>query len=77
MCRDTRHCQCQAGARSGSQTQRTFVSESLVRKVAAEFLGTRRVSYTAFGGSKSDGDRIEYMLNVSGAKLSRPTSHSF
>ena len=60
-----------------SGSQRTFVGESLVRKVGAEFLGTKQVSYTAFGGSKSDGDRGEYMLNVSGANLSRPTYHSF
>ena len=60
-----------------SGSQRTFVSESLVRRVGAEFLGSKRVSYAAFGGSKSDEDRGVYKLNVSGANLSRPTSHSF
>ena len=60
---------------SGSQT--TFVSEKLIKQVGAEFLGTKRVCYTAFGGAKSDDERGVYRLVVSGANLSRPTTHSF
>ena len=60
-----------------SGSQRTFVSRSLVRKIGAEYLGTKRVSYAAFGGSRSDDDRAVYMLKVSSANQSRPTTHSF
>ena len=60
-----------------SGSQRTFVSRDLVRRVGAEYLGSKRVSYAAFGGSRSDEDRAVYRLNVSGANLSRPSTHSF
>ena len=59
-------------------SQRTFVSKNLVKRVGAECLGSQRVSFAAFGGSRSpDEERGVFNMKVSGANLSTPNIHSF
>lgn len=59
-----------------SGSDRSYVSSSLVRKVAPELLGLQRVRYAAFGGGQSgEGEREVFQLQVSGANLSDPSTH--
>ncbi|XP_043226812.1 uncharacterized protein LOC122383972 [Amphibalanus amphitrite] len=53
-------------------SDRTYVSEELVKKVGATWLGSESVSYAAFGGGKSTCERAVRGLRVSGANLSKP-----
>ena len=52
-------------------SDRTYVSEELVKKVGATWLCSKSVSYAVFGGGKSTCERAVRGLRVSGANLSK------
>ena len=53
-----------------SGSDRTYVTESLVKRVGAEWVASQPVSFAAFGGGKaSSGDRNVYKMSVKGASV--------
>ena len=57
-------------------SDRSYVAETLVKKVGATWLRSESVSYAAFGGGKSTCERAVRGLSVSGANLSKPVECS-
>ena len=60
----------EATALFDSGSDRTYVTESLVKRVGAEWVGSQKVNFAAFGGGKvSEGDRNVYKMCVKGAAV--------
>ena len=56
-----------------SGSDRTYVSEQLMKKVQGKWKGSCEMTYAAFGGGKSSSTCNVYELAVSGANLAMPT----
>ena len=55
-----------------SGSDRTYVSERLMKKVSGQWKGSVEMSYAAFGGSKSSGVCNVFELELTGSNLSVP-----
>ena len=56
-------------------SDRSYISQSLVRKIGATWLGSERNTYCAFGGGKSAvSDRNVYEIEVAGVNIPEPSS---
>ena len=61
----------EATALFDSGSDRTYVTESLVKRVGVEWVSSQPVSFAAFGGGKTaSGDRNVYKMSVKGACVS-------
>ena len=58
-----------------SGSDRSFVSERLLKKVKGTWKGTVEMTYAAFGGGKSDGVYDKFELQLTAANVSLPSVH--
>lgn len=58
-----------------SGADRTFITESLVKKISPTWEGSVDMRYAAFGGGKGDGVYDVFKVNVTAAICSMPTVH--
>ena len=65
----------QANVMFDTGSDRSYISQSLVRKVGATWLGSERNTYCAFGGGKSAmADHNVYQVEVAGVNIPEPSS---